>query len=137
MLLQPDSALQWYKRATDIWKFSLDFQNKYGICLLELKKLTEAKAVFSFIITENPNHISAMTNLGYICMQQGDNTMAYDYLNRANQLAPDYEQNLINSALWYHNSNQNDRAKKCVEHLLKKHPDNEQAKAMLLDLQHF
>lgn len=136
MMQQPDTALKWYKRATDIWKYSLDFQNKYGICLLELRRIPEAKAVFEFIVRENPNHISAMTNLGYISMQQGDNTMAYDYLNRANQLSPDYEQNLINMALWFHNNNQNDKAKKCVERLLKKHPDNEQAKAMLLDLQH-
>lgn len=136
MLQQADCALQWYKRATEIWKFSLDFQNKYGICLLELQRIPEAKAVFQFIISENPNHISAMTNLGYISMQQGDNTMAYDYLNRANQLSPDYEQNLINMALWFHNNNQNDKAKKCVERLLKKHPENEQAKAMLLDLAH-
>ena len=133
-LQQPDSALPWYHRATEIWKFSLDFENKYGICLLALKKVPEALTVFQFVVSENPNHVSANTNLGYIYMQQGNNTMSYDYMMRANQLDPDYEQNLINLAVWYHNNKQPERAKKSLEHLLKKHPENEHAKAMLVNL---
>ncbi|MCD6011188.1 MAG: hypothetical protein K0Q79_1050 [Flavipsychrobacter sp.] len=133
-LQQPDSALPWYQRATDIWKYSLDFQNKYGICLLKLGKLPEAKQVFDFIVSENPGHISANTNLGFIYMQQGQSTMAYDYLMRANRINPDYEQNLINMAVWYHTNNQDDKAKKTVLHLLKKHPNNETGRAMLQDL---
>lgn len=131
---QPDSALAWYKRATDIWKYSMDFQNKYGTCLLALNKLAEALVVFNFVVAENPDHISANTNLGFIYMQQGNNTMAYDYMQRANHLDPDYEQNLINLAVWYHNNQQPDKARKSIEHLLKKHPGNERAKAMLQDL---
>jgi Tfp pilus assembly protein PilF len=129
-----DSALPWYKRATDIWKYSLDFQNKYGICLLALNKLPEALTAFQFIIGENPAHVSANTNLGFIFMQQGNNTMAYDYMMKANQLDPDYEQNLINMAVWYHGNQQPAQAKKTLDHLLKKHPANEHAKAMRADL---
>jgi len=132
---QQDSALPWYKRATELWKYSLDFENKYGICLLALRKLPEAQAVFEFVIAENPNHISANTNLGFIYMQQGRNTMAYDYLSRANDLDPDYEQNLINMAVWHYTNKQYDKAKKRLEHLLAKHPGNQQARAMLLDLE--
>jgi TPR repeat protein len=133
-LQQPDSALPWYRRATEIWKFSLDFQNKYGICLVALNRLPEALPVFQFVLKENPNHISANTNLGYIYMQQGNTAMSFDYMTRANQLDPDYEQNLINLAIWYHNNNQLPRAKTCLEHLVKKHPDNEQGQAMLKDV---
>jgi len=131
---QPEKALPWYQRATEIWKYSLDFQNKYGICLLALRKMPEALAVFQFVVSENPNHISANTNLGYIYMQQGNNAMAYNYLQRANQLDPDYEQNLINMAVWYHSNKLPDQARKCLLHLLAKHPGNENAKAMLIDL---
>ncbi len=136
-LQQPDSALPWYHRATELWKYSLDFENKYGICLLAVKKVPEALAVFQFVVGENPNHVSANTNLGFIYMQQGNNTMSYDYMMRANQLDPDYEQNLINLAVWYHSNHQPDRARKSLEHLLKKHPGNERAKAMLADLGNF
>ncbi len=134
-LQQVNNALPWYKKAVDIWPYSLDFENKYGSCLLASGNVAEAQKVFTFIVNENPNYLSANTNLGFIYMQQGQNTMAYDYLIRAQKLNPDHEQTLINLAVWYHNNKQNPMAKKCLQHLLKKHPDNEQAKAMLLDLQ--
>ncbi len=133
-LQQPDSALRWYKRATEIWKYSLDFENKYGICLLAINSLPEALNVFNFVIEQNPNHISANTNLGYIYMQQGDNNKAYAYMMHANSLDPDYEQNLLNLAVWYHSNQQPKQALNTIEHLLKKHPENERARAMLADL---
>ena len=134
-LQQPEQALPWYQRATEIWKYSLDFQNKYGICLLALNRVPEALKVFQFVIGENPNHISANTNLGFIYMQQGNNAMSYDYLMKADALDPDYEQNLINLAVWYHNNQKPLLARKYLDHLLKKHPNNERAKAMLIDLE--
>ena len=129
------AALPWYKRATNIWKYALDFNNKYGTCLLALNKLAEAKQVFEFVLSQNPNHTSANTNLGYIYMQQGNSTMAYDYMMKAKGTDPDYEQNLINLAVWHYGSKQYDKAKKQLEHLLLKHPTNEKARAMLLDLE--
>src|SRR5690606_1823733 len=60
-----DSALPWYKRATEIWPYALDFNNKYGTCLLVLNRLDDAKKVFEFVIGQSPAHISANTNLGY------------------------------------------------------------------------
>ncbi len=134
-LQQPEQALPWYQRATEIWKYSLDFQNKYGICLLALNKVPDALKVFQFVIGENPNHISANTNLGFIYMQQGNNAMSYDYLMKADALDPDYEQNLINIAVWYHSNQKPLLARKYLHHLLKKHPNNERAKAMLIDLE--
>lgn len=133
-LQHADSALQWYRRATDIWKYSLDFQNKYGRCLAELNKLDEAIQVFSFVLSENPNHTLANVNLGNLYLQQANSAMAYEHIMRANELDPDHEQNLINLAIWYYKEKQLPRAKKCLEHLLKKHPGNEQAQAMLADL---
>lgn len=134
-LQQPDKALNWYQRATAIWKYALDFQSKYGICLLALNRMDEAKQVFQFILNENGNHTAANTNLGFIYMQQGQNTMAYEHMRKAQQLDPDYEQNLINLAVWYHNNQQDKLARKTLEHAVEKHPDNEQARAMLMDLQ--
>jgi hypothetical protein len=134
-LQEADKALPWYHRAVAIWPYSLDFQNKYGTCLLATGNVNEAQKTFSFIVNENPDYLSANTNLGYIYMQQGNNTMAYEHLSRARMLDPDHEQTLINLAVWYHNNGQDALAKTALRHLLKKHPANEQAKAMLLDLQ--
>ncbi len=133
-LQQFDRALPWYKRATEIWKYALDFQSKYGVCLLSLNRTDEAKKVFEFVLAENPNHVAANTNLGFIYMQAGQNAMAYDYMSRARNLDPDYEQNLINLAVWYHNNQQLPAARKVLQHAIKKHPENEQIRAMLADL---
>lgn len=129
-----DSALGWYERATGIWKYALDFQNKYGVCLATTGHIPEAQRVFQFVMSENPNHVSATTNLGNIYMQQGNSAMAYDLMKRAQQLDPDYEQNLINLAIWYHNNHQDEKARTTLTHLVRKHAQNERAKAMLLDL---
>ncbi len=132
---QADKALPWYTQSVSIWPQSLDFQNKYGNCLLALDKVKEAQDVFTYILSENSDYLSANVNLGFIYMQQGNKTMSYDYLMRALKLNPDYEQTLINLAVWHHNNGNDGNAKKYLSHLLKKHPQNEQAKAMLADIQ--
>lgn len=127
-------AKQWFNRAVTIWPHSLDFQNKYGACLLTLNNNVEAKKVFQFIVNENPQYATAHTNLGFIYMQEGNNTMAYDHLSKAILYEPDSRQALINLAVWYHNNRLDNMAEKTLRHLLKKYPENEQAKAMLADL---
>ncbi|KAK6024862.1 hypothetical protein OSTOST_09260 [Ostertagia ostertagi] len=64
----------------------------------------------------------------------GNTTMAYEFLNRAHDLDPDHEQTLINLAVWHHNNGTDDKARKYLLQLLKRNPNNEQAKAMLADL---
>lgn len=132
---QADKALPWYQRAVAIWPYSLDFQNKYGTCLLALGNVNEAKKTFTFVVNENPRYPVANTNLGYIYMQEGNSAMSYDYLLKAEQLNPDNEQTLINLAVWFHGNHQDAQAKKYLQHLLKRHPENTQARAMLADLQ--
>ena len=131
---QPQQALPWYEQAIKVMPYALDFQNKYGTCLLALKNLPAAQKVFTFIVAENPKYMLGNSNLGFVYMQQGASTLAYDYLNRAHELDPDHEQTLINLAVWHHNNGTNDQARKYLLQLLKRHPDNERAKAMLVDL---
>lgn len=133
-LKQPELAQPWYEQAVRIWPYSLDFQNKYGICLLDQQNLPAAQKVFTFILAENPKYMQANSNLGFVYMQQRNMTLAYEYLNRAHDLDPDHEQTLINLAVWHHNNGSNDQARKYLTQLLKRHPDNEQAKAMIADL---
>jgi len=132
---QAAKALPWYKQAVTIWPHSLDFQNKYANCLLILNQTKQAQDVFTYILSENADHLSANVNLGYIYMQQHNKAMSYNHLMRALQLNPDYEQTLINLAVWHHNNGNDGNAKKYLHHLLKKHPQNEQAKAMLATIQ--
>ncbi len=129
-----NNALNWYKRATELKPLALDFQSKLATCFIALGQKTEAMKVIEKIISENPNHVAARTNGGFLLMDQGKNAMAYDWMKKAHNLDPDYEQNLINLAVWYHNNQQDELAKKTIVHLLKKHPNNEQAKMMMSQL---
>jgi Flp pilus assembly protein TadD len=133
-LRKQQEALPWYKRATEILKYSMDFQNKYGTCLLALGKLNEAQQVFSFILKEDANYVSAHTNIGYLYMHQANNTMAYYHLFKAHSLDPDHQQTVFNLCVLYHNEGKNDKAKMLLLRLLKRDPQNERAKMMLSEL---
>ncbi len=133
-LQQAANALPWYKRATEILKYSLDFQNKYGTCLLALNKPEEAQLIFEFILKEDPNYVSAHTNVGYFYMQQGNITMAYYHLLKAFSLNPDHQQTIFNLAILYHNEGKDAQAKKILQVLLKRDPQNERARMMLSEL---
>lgn len=138
MLMQKGEAgpaLPWYQRATAIWPRSLDFQNKLGDCLLALNDLAGAEKIFRVIITENPRYALAWSNLGFIHLQRNEVALAFDYFLRAVALNPDREQTLINLAVVYHAQGNMDRARSVLQTLLKRHPDNGQARAMLADLQ--
>ena len=131
---QTELAMQWYQRAVTIWPYALDFQNKYGSSQLAMGNMADAKKTFEFIVNENPRYAPAHVALGYLYMQDKNIAMAYDHLSKALLYEPDNKQGLINMAVWYHTTGQDDKAKKTLQHLLKKYPDNEQGKAMLLDL---
>jgi hypothetical protein len=131
---QEQAALSWYERAVEIVPYSLDFQNKYGVCQLALNNLAAAEKVFSAILKENPKYGVAAGNLGFVYMQQGRPALAYEYLNRALALDPDHEQTLINLAVWLHQNHDLPRCRQVLQRLLKRHPENGQAKAMLADL---
>jgi tetratricopeptide (TPR) repeat protein len=133
-LKKNEEALPWYKRATDILRFSLDFQNKYGTCLLALNRLSEAQKTFDFVLKEDPDYVSANTNIGYIYMQQNNTTMAYYHLLKANHLDPDHQQTIFNLAVLYHGEGKNDKAKAILLRLLKRDPKNDRAKQMLSEL---
>jgi tetratricopeptide (TPR) repeat protein len=128
------AALPWYERAIMIWPYSLDFQNKYGLCQLALNNLDAAEKTFAFILKENPKYSLAAGNLGFVYMQRNQPTQAYEYLMRAVSLDPDREQTLINLAVLLHNNNDQVRCRQVLQRLLKRHPENAQAKAMLADL---
>jgi hypothetical protein len=131
---QAANALPWYQRAITILKYSMDFQNKYGTCLLALNRHSEAQKVFEFINKEDPNYASAHTNIGFIYMQQGNSTMAYYHLLKAFSLNPDHQQTIFNLAVLYHAEGKDDKAKKILLGLVKRDPQNERARMMLSEL---
>ncbi len=128
-------AAPWYQRAVAIMPHALDFQNKWGTCLLSLSRIADAQKVFDFILSENPQHAAAHDNLGYCLLQGGDRIGAYEHFSQSLRLDPDRPQTLLNLAVYHYSTGDKPAAARMLKRLLKKDPRNERARAMLADLE--
>ncbi|MBK9481702.1 MAG: pilus assembly protein TadD [Bacteroidetes bacterium] len=127
-------AIPYLQQSVALKKYALDFQNKLGNAFLQAKKITEAKQVFMFIVSENPRNAEAQSGLGYIAMQAQNIPLAKKYLTTSVMLNPDHVQTLINLAVVFYQSNERQYIKPLLSHALKLEPENVQVNAMLADL---
>ncbi|MEM8908773.1 MAG: tetratricopeptide repeat protein, partial [Bacteroidota bacterium] len=92
------TALLYYKKATQLHTYNLEFQEKLGIAYLSMQNLGQARKTFQFILQENPKRKLALNNLGYVYALKGQLELALSHYDRALALDPDYEQALLNKA---------------------------------------
>jgi Flp pilus assembly protein TadD len=130
-----NAALPYLQRSTTLQKYNLDFQQKLADCLVALKNLPEAEKVLSFIATENPRRASANVGLAFLAMQKQNFGLAMQLASTAHMLDPDNVQNIINLAVAYYNTNQQNKIKPLLQQALILEPNNVQVQAMLKDLQ--
>jgi tetratricopeptide (TPR) repeat protein len=128
-------AYSFYKRATQLAPFVLDFQNKLAVTLAALHKNDEAEKVCDYILTQNPEYISALTNKGFIELTQGNADIAKQCYDKALSYNPDDRQALMNMAGWYVYEKQYNKTEEYLELVLKKYPDDGQAKDLLNKVQ--
>ncbi|HTA81505.1 MAG TPA: tetratricopeptide repeat protein, partial [Bacteroidia bacterium] len=124
-------AEAFYKKAVTLAPYVLDFQNKLGASLVMLNRDDEAGKVYDFILTQDPEFVSALTNKGYLALRKGNVDVAKEYYDKALALSPDDKQALLNIAGWYIYEKQTGKAKESLQLILKKYPDEEQAKTLL------
>ncbi len=127
-------AEAFYKKATVLAPYVLEFQNKLGASLVMLNRDDEADKTYDFILSQDPEFISALTNKGYIALRKGNADKAKTFYDKALALSPDDKQALLNMAGWYIYEKQADKAKETLQQVLKKYPNEEQAKALLQQL---
>jgi tetratricopeptide (TPR) repeat protein len=125
------SSVKWFKKAAALAPYSLDFRNKLGTALASLNRLDEASAEYEFVLKENPKHVSAYTNLGFVKLKQGFPAEAMRLYTIASKLDPDYEPLLLNLAGYYAFTKDNKKAVFYIEKVLKKNPGNQKAKMAL------
>ena len=111
--------------------FNLEFRNKLGSTLAALNNFKDAKEQFNFVIKENPKHVSALTNLGYVKLSEGVQSEAIKLYEIALKIDPDYEPLLLNLAGYYAFTKNKKEAKRYLENILKKNPKNQKAKMAL------
>ncbi len=125
------NAYYFYKRATDLAPFIMEFQNKLGVTLGVLHRNNEAEKVYDYILSQNPDFVSALTNKGFLELQKGNAVRAKEYYDRALSYDPDDHKVLMNIAGWYIFEKQYFKAKDYLELVLKKYPDDAQAADLL------
>ena len=86
------------KRACELARYNLEFQNSYGALQVKLGSLQEAEKTFQFIIAEDSRFVPARVNLGYIYRLSHRDALAKKELEKALSLDPDNKQALINLA---------------------------------------
>lgn len=128
-------AIIYYKQSVKLAPFALDFRNKYATALMTNGLIAEAEKEYLFIIKENPKHVSALTNLGYLKISRGDVLSAEKIYFEALRTNPDYEQLLLNIAGLYAYKKEYKTAKNYIERILNKNPNHIQAKNALQQLQ--
>src|SRR5690606_7403435 len=128
-------ALEWYKQARSLMPRALDFQAKYGNCLLALGRWEEAQQVFEYLIAQQPGIQIPYANLGFIYMQKGEVIRAIDWLEKALQRDPDHQQTLLNLAVCHFQIHQPAKSREYLLRVIKKDPAHQQARAMLADLE--
>jgi Tfp pilus assembly protein PilF len=130
-------ATNYYKNAVDLAPYGLDFKNKYGSALAASGLTLYAEKEFTDILKEQPKHVSALTNLGFIKLQQGKANEAQQLYFKALALDPDYEPLLLNIAGLYAYKKDFKQSKLYLEKILKRNPNNQQAKQALNQIKQF
>lgn len=130
-------AVLYFKNAVKLAPFGLDFKNKLGSSLAANGQINEAEKIFEEILKEYPKHVSALTNLGYIKLSKGDAVSCETLYKKALALDPDYEPLLLNTAGYYAYKKNFVQSKIYLEKILKRNPNNQQAKQALAQIKQF
>lgn len=127
-------SLLYYKKASQIHQFNLDFQEKLGVNYLALGSLSQAKMTFEFVLKENPKRPMALTNLGFVFVNLKQLEKGETLYDQALSLDPDYIQALMNKAAIRLYRNDRKSASVLIERVLKLEPDHAKAKALMAEL---
>jgi Flp pilus assembly protein TadD len=132
---EPQVAEAFLSKAAMLMKYNLDFEQKLATCYLRQNKTEDAKRVMQFIVTENYKQAAAQSGLGYIAIQEKNFVKAKQYADMALMLEPDNVQNLINLAVIYYNTQEQQKIKPLLLRARLLDPANQQVLAMLQDIQ--
>jgi DNA-directed RNA polymerase subunit alpha len=111
-----------------------NFENVSAEYHYQLGRLQEAQGLYEQA-TDNyktalelsPNHQKALFHLAYRCDLSGDEEAAIDYYKQIVSTAPVYVSALLNLAVLYEDIGEFEKASRCVEKVLKYHPNHQRA----------
>ena len=131
------NAIVYLKNAVKLAPYGIDFKNKLATAYASNQQINEAEKEYAELLKENPKHISALTNLGFIKLQKGDIISCEKLYNKALTLDPDYEALLLNLAGLNAYKKNFKLSKMYLDKILKRSPNNTKAKQALQQIQSF
>ena len=127
-------AVRFYQRADKIMPYHLDFKEKLGATLVQLRRLEEAAATLEWVLRENPKRPGALSNLGFAKVLQGQVKVAERYYDQAIALDPDYVQAMLNKAAVRLLNKDYEAVRELLNRVLRLEPEHPQALAILQQL---
>lgn len=129
-----EKAVAFYRRADEWLPYHLDFKEKLGAVLVQLRQLQEAEEKLEWVLRQNPKRPRALSNLGFAKVLQGHTKTAEQYYDRAIALNPDYVQALLNKAALRLLNKDYAAVQQLLNKVLKLDPEHPQAIAILQQL---
>lgn len=129
------AALSHFEIALKDKSLNLDFLNKKGAALFQLKRYEEAFKVFLKIVDEQPAYKEAHANLGWIYLMRKNYILSEQHLIKAINLDPDYERARLNLIYLYLSKQNYSDAKKELNYALEVNPNNPEILNLLLKLE--
>ncbi|MBI4947863.1 MAG: pilus assembly protein TadD [Bacteroidetes bacterium] len=120
-----NDAYLFFKKATELAPYNLDFQDKLGVNLVSQNKTEDAIKIYEKIISEDPKDASAYSNLGFIYFIKHDFTSAEINYDKSLALDPDFKTALMNKIQLYVTQNKNSQATSILNQMLRKNPHDQ------------
>lgn len=128
---QQEQAAAYFSKAVQSMPYQLDFQLKLALSDAQAERLEPARKRLEKLLEEQPKYVAAMANLGFVCLQLGDDQRAEYWYRRGMALDPDNQAAIMNMIGLHLYRGKKSEAKKMLLDVLKKYPNHQQARQLL------
>jgi DNA-directed RNA polymerase subunit alpha len=122
-----DAAAKELKTLANFENVSAEYHYQLGRLQETQGLYDEAMDNYKIALELSPNHQKALFHLAYRCDLSGDEEAAIDYYKQIATTAPVYVSALLNLAVLYEDMGEFDKASRCVDKVLKYHPNHQRA----------
>jgi predicted CXXCH cytochrome family protein len=112
-----------------------EFKNKLGAIYMQQNKIDASASAFQDAVNEQESYVQALSNLGYLQLVKGNQTLAEYYIKQAIHFDPDYEQAYLNLISLHLMKQEKAKAITIAKAFLKAHPSSEKMKTALHQIQ--
>lgn len=130
-----DTAAKELKSLDNLVNVSADYHYQLGRLQESQGLYEEAAENYKKALELSPNHQKALFHLAYRCDLSGDEEAAIDYYKQITSTAPVYVGALLNLAVLYEDTGQFDKAERCIDKVLKYHPNHQRASLFKKDIE--